>query len=542
MALDEAQAPPSDWRTHDVVSDAAQRPSEWRWVWALLALAAVVVCVLPAAAVILGALVAVFQHGAPDAGLLMGEAAWGTVSLVFVGAGLSTLIGGGAGWLVSAYTFPGRALWSWLLVLPLAAPAYVLAYAYGGLTGPLGPAPIALSGWTGALLVYVLGFYPYAFLAARSAFAMQSVCALEAARAAGASPMQAWWRVSAPLAWPVIAAGGALAAMEIAADYGAASYFGVQTLSTGVFRAWHAYANPQLALQIAALLLIGAMALLMAERALRGKRGFSGSTLRWRDNPPTRLRGFAAVAATLFCALLFMLALALPVGWLVRLAVFAPPDQLDRLAAPLTNTLMLAAAGAFATLAVASIIAFASKRRHGGLAVTAASAGYAAPGAVMALGGLMAAGLAREWGLIGGFGGGLAIAMLIWIYAARFAAAGAGPIEAGLHAVKPSITHAARSLGARGFRRIRDIEAPIVAPALLGAALIVFVEILKELPATLILRPFDFDTLAVVAHAYAADDRLNAAALPALLILAAGIAPTIALTRQMLRARAGARP
>jgi iron(III) transport system permease protein len=207
----------------------------------------------------------------------------------------------------------------------------------------------------------------------------------------------------------------------------------------------------------------------------------------------------------------------------------------------LANTLTLSALGAGVALALAFIIALGARRTAGGIGMTAASIGYAAPGAVMALGGLMAMGVALDAGLVGGLGAMAAVAMLIWIYAARFAAAGVGPIAAGLNAATPNLIAAARTLGADRARRAITIEAPIAAPALLAAALMLFVEILKELPATLILRPFDFDTLAVVAHSYAADDRLNAAALPALLIFAAGLFPVMLLTRGIARARAGAR-
>jgi iron(III) transport system permease protein len=509
--------------------------------WSLAALAAALICATPALFVLAQAVAAVLTGRARLDEPQVAPALAGTVILVVVGTTAATLLGTVAAFLTSQCRFPGRGLLSWMLVLPLAAPAYVLAYAYGALTGPLGPFPIGLSGLIGAGFVYVIGFYPYAYLAARAAFALQSVCAVEAARSLGASSGQALMRVTLPLAWPAIGAGAALIGMEIAADYGAAAYFGAQTLSTDLFRAWYAHTNLDQALLLAGLLLSGALGLLLIERALRGQARAAGGSTRWRTPHPHALTGVAALAATGFCALLSGLGAVIPLCWLVRLAAFGPADQIDRLIGPLINSVGLAAAGAACAFVLAVVIARSARRHGGDLAASAGSIGYAAPGAVMALGGLMAMGLAADFGLAAGVGAAAALIMLIWIYAARFAAAGVGPIGAGLNAATPNLMAAARTLGAGRVRSVLQVEAPIAAPALLAAALLLFVEILKELPATLILRPFDFDTLAVIAHSYAADDRLNAAALPALLIVAAGLAPVIVLTRGIARARAGAR-
>lgn len=534
MALD------ADART--ALAPALRAPRHWDhvpWTQIVLGLAALV-CALPAIAVLLQTGVGLANGaGGLDRGLMQ-ESVLGSVFLILVGAGAATALGAAAALLVHGFHFPGRTIFSWLLVTPLAAPAYVLAYAYGGLTGPLGPVPLGLSGLTGAAFVYTLAFFPYAYLSTRAALAAQSVCAMESARSLGASPLRILWRITLPMAWPGIAAGAALAAMEIAADYGAAAYFGAQTLATGVFRAWYAHSNPALAIQIASILLVGAGALLLLERHLRGKRRFSGGSTRWRNPPATTLPLPLAAAASAFCAALVALGAVIPALWLMRLASYGPADQLYRLWGPMANTLGLGLVGTIATILIAGVIALGARGRNGGYALTVASIGYAAPGAVMALGGLMVMGAARDLGLVGGLGAAAALAMLIWIYAARFAAAGAGPMDAGLNAATANYLAAAQTLGANRVRRAIAVEAPIAAPSVMAAALIVFVEIIKELPATLILRPFDFDTLAVVTHSYAADDRLNAAALPALMIFAAGLAPVIVLTTGLARARAGA--
>ena len=506
--------------------------------WPLLAaIGAAIVCAAPALAVLITGLSA--HAPAADATNLLWSSIACTVTLVVCAGAVATALGATAAWLVTLCHFPGRAVFEWLLVLPLAAPGYVLAYAYGAITGPGGPAPIHLAGAWGAGFVYALGFYPYIYLSARAAFVSQSVCALEAARALGAGPWETFWRVAAPLAWPGVAAGAALACMEIAAEYGAAAYFGASTVTTGVFKAWFARGEPQLALQLASFLLLGALALLMLERFARGRRDFAGASARWRALPRYKLDPTRAAVAALFCASLAFFGALLPIGWLLRLASFRPLDELGGLVAPLLRTLALAGVGAALTLSLSALIAASARHRAGRIGALAAAIGYAAPGAVTALGALAVFGAARSAGLVGGLGGALSITALLWVYASRFAAAGAQPIEAGLTRVTRHIAEAGRTLGASASRRLLQIEFPIAAPGVFAGALIVFVDILKDLPATLVLRPFDFETLAVRANAYAADERLMQAAAPSLLITLAGLAPVILLTRRLSRARAG---
>jgi iron(III) transport system permease protein len=513
----------------------------WTRAWpALAGAAAALVCAAPAVAVLIGGLMAPRIEDAGAQALLWRSVA-GTLVLVIGAGAAATFLGATAAWLVTLCRFPGRALFEWLLVLPLAAPVYVLAFGYGALTGPGGPVPVRLSGLLGAGVVYALAFYPYIYLSARAAFVSQSVCALEAARGLGATPWRTFRDVAAPLAWPGIGAGAALACMEIAAEYGAAQYFGASTVTTGVFRAWFARGEPQLALQLASLLLLGALTLLAAERFARGRRSFVADSARWRPLPRYRLRPLASAAATLFCASLVLFGALLPLGWLLRLAFFRPLTELAELGAPLARTLILAGLGATIALLLSALIAANARSTAGRAGALAAAIGYAAPGAVTALGALAVFGALREAGLVGGLGGALSIVALLWVYAARFAAAGAQPIEAGLTRVSPHMRDAGRMLGATPFTRIMRIELPVAAPGLFAGALVVFVDILKELPATLVLRPFDFETLAVRANAYASDDRLTQAAAPALLITLAGLLPVILLSRRLTNSRAGAR-
>lgn len=505
----------------------------------VVAALATLICAAPAVAVI-GFALAPGGDETAFGGALLRDAIFGTLGLAIAGGAGATIIGAGAAWLVSLCDFPGRRIFEWLLVTPLAAPAYVLAYAYSSLTWA-GASPVEVSGFWGGAFVYAIGLYPYVYLSSRAAFASQSACALEAARSLGAKPFDLFARVGLPMARPAIAAGAALAIMEIVADYGAAQHFGLTTLSTAIFRAWYAHANPHAALEIASVLLVAALVFLLVERRARGRAAFAGGSVRWRPLPRYALSRATGAAAFAACASLIVFGAALPLGWLARLALLHA-DYNDLLH-PLLNSLGLASAGAAITLALAGAIAATARRAShiGKASLLAAGMGYAAPGAVIAMGALALFASAREAGLIGGIGAGLALTALIWAYAARFAAAGVQPIDAGLARLSKGIDASARVLGAGPWRRLTHIDLPIAAPSLAAAALILFVEILKELPATLILRPFDFDTLAVKAYAYASDERLLQAAAPSLMIFLAGLAPIIVLSRGIARLRPGAR-
>ncbi|MBY0569595.1 MAG: iron ABC transporter permease [Hyphomonadaceae bacterium] len=498
---------------------------------------ATLICAAPAVAVITLAL-RPDQGDVAFGGDLLRDGAIGTALVVALGGAGAVVFGAMAAWLVSLCRFPGRGVFEWLLVIPLAAPSYVLAYAYTGITWH-GAAPIEVRGLWGAAFVYAIGLYPYVYLAARAAFASQSACALEAARSLGASPWRVFWEVALPLARPGIAAGAALAMMEIAADYGAAYHFGLTTLSTAVFRAWYAHGSLDGALQIAAVLLLAAIVFLIVERRARGRAAFGGGSSRWRPLPRYQLSPLPGLLASGFCVALIAFGAVLPLAWLGRLALLH--GDLGDVVQPFVNSVILSAAGALITLALAAAIAVSARRSKsiGKLSLYGAAMGYAAPGAVIAMGALALFSIAREAGWIGGLGTALALAALFWTYAARFSAAGVQPIDAGLARLSKGLDASARTLGAGPWRRLIAVDLPIAGPSLAAAALILFVEILKELPATLILRPFDFDTLAVKAYSYASDERLLQAAAPALLIFLAGLAPIIILTRGIARARAG---
>lgn len=489
---------------------------------------AIMVCAAPALAVLASAVSTRGDLGV--SGALLVDASFGTIGLVLIGATGAIVLGASAAWLVSLCAFPGRGLFEWLLVLPLAAPSYLLAFAYGSLTWPGGLIDLPVAGFWGAAFVYAIGLYPYVYLAMRAGFAAYSASALEAARTLGAGPLDLFWRVALPLSRPSLVAGGALAAMEIAADYGAAQHFGLTTLSTAIFRVWYSNGAPGGALQIAAPLLLVALALLVLERRSRGAAAYASP--RRQANPRFRLSAAAQAGACVFCLSLVALGAAAPMAWLGHLAL--QHGGVGDLIQPLLNTVALATAGAAITLVLAiAIAATAARANHiARLAPLAASVGYAAPGAVIALGALSLFAAARAAGWAGGLGAGLALTALLWTYSARFAAAGAQPVEAGLARVSKNVRAAAATLGANAWRRLIKIELPIAAPSLVAGGVFLFVEIVKELPATLILRPLAFDTLAVRTYLYASDERMHEAAAPALLIFAAGLLPIVFLARR----------
>lgn len=507
---------------------------------ALIAALATLACAAPAIAVI-GFALSPDREGVAFGGDLLRDGAFGSLTLMVLGGGGATVLGAVSAWLVSLCKFPGRGMFEWALVLPLAAPSYVLAYSYASFSWAGGVSPIEVRGVWGAAFIYAVGLYPYVYLAARAAFTSQSACALEAARTLGASPGAMFWRVALPLARPGIAAGASLAMMEIVADYGAAQHFGLTTLSTAIFRAWYAHQSLHGALQISAVLLLAALVFLLLERRARGRAAFAGGSTRWRPLPRYTLSAPMAALAALFCAALLFFGAVLPLAWLTRLALLHA--NVGDVAPAFVNSIILSAAGALITLALAAAIAVAARRARGigRASLFAAAMGYAAPGAVIAMGALALFAAAREAGWIGGLGTGLALTALFWAYAARFASAGVQPIDAGLSRLSKGLDASARTLGAGPWRRLIAIDLPIAAPSVAAAALILFVEILKELPATLILRPFDFDTLAVKAYSYASDERLLESAAPSLLIFLAGLAPILILSRGITEARAGAR-
>jgi len=487
------------------------------------------------------------------AGLLLGVA-YGVISIGVLSA-----------WLVTAYRFPGHRLLEWALILPLAMPAYVMAYAYTDwlqFTGPVQSALRELTGWQareywfpeirslgGAMAVLSFALYPYVYLLARASFLDQSRAAIESARLLGHGAWGAFFKVALPLARPGIAAGTALALMEALADFGTVSYFAVHTFTTGIYRAWLSLGDAVAAGQLASCLLAFVAVVLIAERLSRGNARYHNVTARKRA-PPQRLRGMPAVAAFIACFLPVLFGFLVPVAILGKLAWDEGTAAIGaRTLTLIGNTFTLAGTTALIAIVAATLMAYAGRISRSPLvnvANRAASLGYAIPGAVIAVGILVPLGrldnalvdwLSDQFGIKTGLLLTGTVIALIYAYLVRFLAIAFQSVEAGLVRITPSMDDAARSLGLGPGGTLRRVHAPMLWGSLVGAGLLVFVDVMKELPATFAMRPFNFDTLAVEVYNLTKDERLGEAAIPSLVIVAIGLVPLIVLSRQMNRAR-----
>ncbi|HEU5323346.1 MAG TPA: iron ABC transporter permease [Methylomirabilota bacterium] len=474
-----------------------------------------------------------------------------------VGAG-TLVLGAGLGWLVVAYGFPGRRLFEWALALPLALPAYVIGFAFLGLLDFAGPVQTALRGLlgesfrlpglpsgAGVALMMTLVFYPYVYLLARAAFAEHGLATLEAARTLGRSRARAFLAVVLPMARPSLTAGASLAMMESLADFGTVSTFGYRTLTEAVFRVWTGMFDRAAATQIACLLLFFALALLAAERASRGRRRFVQSQRHGTGVPAARLRGWRAAAATGACAAVLGLGFVVPVVQLAVWAVGATGHGLLAVdyAGAVTSSFLLAGAAAGLIGLLALGLAYA-RRMHPTAVVRAATQfaaiGYAVPGAVIATGVLVAmAGVERALGrataatlgqpadvlLVGSAAG------LLFAYAVRFLAVGFQSVDSSLAKIPAAFDEAARSLGASVAGTLQRVHLPLLQRGLLTALVLVLVDALKELPATLLLRPLGLTTLAIEVWQRTSESLWAEAALPALTIVAVGVVPVLLVTR-----------
>ncbi len=474
---------------------------------------------------------------------------------------LTAVAGTGTAWLVTMYRFPGRGWLGAALLFPLAIPAYVGAYAlvdFLDYAGPVQAAFRAMFGWqsaqdywfpqvrshAAAILVLAGALYPYVYLLARAAFRETSAAGYETARALGCGPLALFLRVGLPMARPAIATGVALALMETVADYGTVHHFGVQTLTTGIFSTWLNGGNAGGAAQIAGVVLVLIFALVALERLARRRARFHGMARAARPVVPTVLTGVWAVLAMLACALPFAVGFVLPVAVMLKLsvanfAVWADPG----LFAALGNTLLVA--GLAAVLAVVLATVLVAGLRHIGLGLArivlpATAMGYAAPGAVLALGVLIPLAVLDHWladGVlaISGWDPGLMLtgtaAAIVLAYVVRFFGVAQGAVDTAFGRIQPNLSLAARSLGQTRGGVLRHIQLPLMRGSVATALLIVFVDCVKELPATLLLRPFNFNTLSTRVFELASLERLGQAAPAALLVMAVGLVAVLALSR-----------
>ncbi|WP_202844010.1 ABC transporter permease [Luteimonas saliphila] len=493
------------------------------------------------------------------------QAARNTLWLLLGVGVLAVAIGTGAAWLVTAYDFPGRAVMAWALLLPLAVPTYIVAYAYLDLLHPLGPVQGAIRGvlgyegprefrlpdirgLPGCIVLLGLVLYPYVYITTRAMFMTQAAGLLEAARTLGAGRAALLWRVALPLARPAIAVGAALALLETLGDIGASEFLGVQTLTVSVYTTWVTRSDLPGAAQIALSMLVVVIAVIALERFGRRRAGYA-SAMRPRPMQPQPLRGVAGWVALALVALPVALGFVAPAthlaieSWL-RIADGAGVSPM--LWRSTWNTLRVALLATAATLGAGLVLAWALRlaqaRRRTRLASAAlrvGGLGYAVPGTVLAIGLLAplawfddganvlmrAAGLEPRMLLMGSLGA------LVLAYVLRFLVIAAGGIEAGFSRIAPSLDQAARGLGAAPGTVLGRVHLPLLRPAIAAAALLVFVDAMKELPATLLLRPLNFETLATWLYADAARGAYEEGAVAALLIVLAGLLPVILLAR-----------
>lgn len=499
---------------------------------------------------------------------VLGEYAWNTVVLVVL-VGIGAGVGGAiTGWLVARRRFPGADVFAWTLMLPLAMPAYVMAYAYTDYFEYAGPLQRALRetfGWGrgdywfpdirsigGAATMFVFVLYPYVYLLARTAFAERPQSMVEAARTLGLSPLATFWRVELPLARGAIAGGITLALMETLADYGTVAYFAVNTLTTGIYRAWFSLGDRAAASQLAVLLLALVVLALYLERRSRGRGRVASGQARdasGHDVRP-RLTGWRAALATLACSIPVAVGFVIPVLLLCRLiARLDEPLATERFLGWAWNSVRVSAMAALIAVAIAVLITYAlriapsraTRGASGGLLL-----GYAVPGAVLAIGVLLPLGMLDRWladavRQLTGASPGLiltgSVVALLYAYLVRYYAVAWNGIEPGFARITPSMDAASRSLGAGTLETLWRVHAPLLTRSFAAAALLVFVDVMKELPATFALRPFNFDTLATQTFQFARDERLAEAAGPSLAIVAVGLVPILYLARSVTRLR-----
>lgn len=479
----------------------------------------------------------------------------GSAKLVLFTGFFAAFIGVALAWLIAGYTFPLRNFYKWALVLPLAVPPYIAAYTYSSMTGYTGiiqatlrnrfdialpPGTIEIMSDRGAVFVLTLFLFPYVFMITLVFLERQSASFIENARLLGHKPLSVFFRVVLPLARPAIMAGFMLIVFEVLSDYGVANYFGVQTVSTAIFQTWFGMYDVQSAMRLAAWLMLGVISLFILERWLRRSRRYSATTSRSNPLKPQQLKGMAAWGAAVFCTVIFVLAFLAPIAQLSAWSIQHGSTVWRSGFADLTvNTLKGAGIGTAIILLIALLSSRAARMFDSPLMQALArlmSAGYSVPGAIVAIGVLAVfialddrlAPLYKEMGKEeGALVLSLSLAMLIAGYVIRFLATGYGALEAGYEKMPRAYSEASRTLGRSSLATFLRVELPLIKGSMLSGFVLTFVEIVKELPLTLLLRPFNYDTLSTRAYQYATDERVFDAALPSLLLVLIGLASVL---------------
>ncbi|KKD39939.1 ABC transporter permease [Limnoraphis robusta] len=488
--------------------------------------------------------------------------------LLMLGVGLGVfLIGVGTAWLVTMCRFPGSRWFEFLLLLPLAAPAYILAYVYTEwleFYGPVQSSLRAIFGWTavgdywfpsirsigGAIALLILTLYPYVYLLVRVSFLEQATCMLEASRSLGCNPWRSFLTVALPLARPAIMAGLALALMETLNDFGTVQYFGVDTFTTGIYRTWFGMGERVAAAQLAAVLMLFILGLILLELWSRRQAKYYQSNSRFKQLNPFQLKGIRAVLAFFACCIPVFLGLFLPGILLLKMTLENLQTLFDkRFFEFAVNSLLVATITGVLAIVIALVMAYGVRLKPSlgmRLSVQISAMGYAIPGSVIAVGTLIPLGrfdnaidsfMRSTFGISTGLLLSGTITALIFAYLVRFLAVSFGAVNSSLSKIKPSLDDAARSLGHNPTSTLVKVHTPIMWGGLLTAGMLTFVDVMKELPATLVVRPFNFDTLAVRVYNLAADERLAEAAGPALALVAVGMLPVLFMSLKIAQSR-----
>lgn len=488
------------------------------------------------------------------------------ILMLGVGCGVS-VIGVGAAWLVTMCRFPGSRIFEWAMLLPLATPAYILAYTYTELLEFYGPVQMWLReifGWTsvsdywfpqirslgGAIALLTLTLYPYVYLLTRVAFLEQSTCTLEASRSLGANPWRSFFTIALPLARPAIMAGLALALMETLNDFGTVQYFGVDTFTTGIYRTWFGMGERVAAAQLAAVLLLFILWLILLELWSRRQAKYYQTTSQQQQLKRFPLDGIRGIATSFACLFPVFLGFLLPAGLLLEMTITESGASFrGRFWDYASHSLTLAGITAVLGVAIALLMAYGVRLNPNwgmGVSTRIAAMGYAIPGSVIAVGILIPIGtidnaidsfMRSMFGISTGLLLSGTMTALVFAYLVRFMAVAFGAVESSLVKIKPSLDDASRSLGYGVTKTLIKVHVPMMWGGLLTGAMLTFVDVMKELPATMVIRPFNFDTLAIRVYNLAADERLSEAAGPALAIVLVGIIPVIILSLKIAKSR-----
>ncbi len=483
-----------------------------------------------------------------------------------VGFGV-TVLGVSTAWLVTMCRFWGSGFWEVVLLLPLAAPAYLLAYIYTDLLDYYGGVQRTLRGWFGwqsvqdywfpevrslwgAMVMLILVLYPYVYLLARVAFLEQSVTTVEASRALGCGPWKSFWAIALPLARPAITAGLALALMETLNDFGTVQFFGVETFTTGIYRTWFGLGEPQAAAQLAAVLMLFVGILILLEKWSRHQAQYYQTSNNYAKPNPYFLSKWRSFGAIMICAMPVILGFVVPVIALLEMALNRPQAKFKTQFWEFAqHSFILAILTAALAVAIALILAYGQRLNQSivmRFGIRVAALGYAIPGSVIAVGILIPIGkldnaianlMQTQFGITTGLILSGTITALVFAYLVRFLAVSFGAVETSLGKIKPTLDDASRSLGNSPIMTLIQVHMPLMWSGLLTAAMLVFVDVMKELPATLVIRPFNFDTLAVKVYQYASDERLVEASVPALTIIGVGLIPVTFLSWRIAHAR-----